>query len=106
MINQMAFTCTRIRDWNVFIIMHLHAQYHLCMCMYMYNVHCVCVSYSSKEYTVHDSWPHRFDVDIDTVGEHNLLDLVGVWINTPGHGKVERHNNRQQLLSTKINHTN
>ena len=70
------------------------------------RVQCVYVSYSSKEHTVHDSWPHRFDVDIDTVGEHNLLDLVGVWINTPGHGKVERHNNRQQLLSTKINHTN
>ena len=75
----------------------------MCVYMYMYTV-CVCILYriySSKEYTVHNSWPHRFDMDIDTVGEHNLLDLVGVWINTPRHGKIQRHNNRQQLLYKK-----
>ena len=72
--------------------------------MYAYTHVCVCtLPFGGMQHThrtVYHGYPYWFDVDVDIVGEHNLLDLVGVWIHTPGHGKVERHNNRQQLLCT------
>ena len=41
---------------------------------------------------------YRFDVNVDIVNGHDLLDLIGVGINWTGHRETERHHHRQQLL--------